>query len=143
MARKKREGPPLKIGRKQKLTPTPENLKKIEELAFKTASQRAVAWHMDIDESTWYDTIKIFPELIHAYNRGRAKATDFSGSKLMRAVEAGEAWAIKFHLTYRGDFVKDLNLNINNGSNTTPPAIQLKNLDPVEASRIYQKIMND
>lgn len=141
MATPRKKGPHEKTGAKQKLPFEQKTLEEIESMAYRGMLQRHVADYFGISESTWYAKIKEHPEFLQAYKRGTSKGVRRATTKLLEAVERGERWAVQFYLKYRGSFVDELNLNLKASDSAVPIALQLTSMDPVEASRMYQKIM--
>jgi hypothetical protein len=131
-----------KVGPKLRLEPTPENLKTIEGLAGQMKPLQ-IANFFGLKKSGWYATLARYPEIAETIKRGRAKTVAFVSSKLMELVKKGNLKAIMFYLEKQGggNWVKKSHLEIKEDKPPEKVELVLNTKDPVEAAKIYQKIM--
>ncbi len=139
MAKKERG----KSGPKPRIEPTPENLKTIETLAGQGLTQMQIAHFFCIKSSGWYANIGRHPEIAEAVKRGKAKTMAFVTGKLMELVKKGNLKAIMFYLEKQGggNWAKKSSLEIKEEKPAASVELKLNTKDPVEAAKIYQKIM--
>jgi len=132
-----------KSGPKPRIVPTPENLKTIETLAGQGLTQLQIAHFFCIKSAGWYATIIRHPEIADAVKRGKAKTMAFVTSKLMELVKKGNLKAIMFYLEKQGggDWARKSSLEIKDDKPAAALELKLTTKDPVEAAKIYQKIM--
>jgi hypothetical protein len=133
-----------KVGPKPRIVPTPENLKTIEGLAGQGLTQKQIAHFFCIKSSGWYASVARHPEIAEAVKRGKAKTMAFVTQKLMELVKKGNLKAIMFYLEKQGggNWAKKSSLEIK--EDVKPAAgleLKIHTKDPVEAAKIYQKIM--
>jgi hypothetical protein len=121
---------------------TPEILEKVEELSKLGMTQFYIAGYFEMNESTWYERCKTFPELSKTYWRGKSKGVALAMECLNKLMLLDNERAIMFYirnLAKFSDVGSPEDEYKNDKENLKVPS--LKMVDPIEASRIYQSIM--
>ena len=133
-----------KKGRKE-IKITEDMLKEIEVLSGRGFTQEDVYTYFCISHATWYEKVKKHPELIESFRRGKSKALAYVTGKLFEAIARGDVSAIKYYLDRKGKWNPEL-LNGGRVIDAVPESqvdLKITVTDPVEASKIYQKIMTE
>ena len=61
-----------------------------------------IAQRLNVSRGTIYKYLREYPELTEALKEEKSNVLDFTESKLLKAVENGESWAIRFVLLNQG-----------------------------------------
>lgn len=143
MATKKKIGALDKRGAKTRFfsAMTKEILDEINNLSSQGLTQFFIAAHYGMSLATWFEKIKIFPEISEAYWRGKSKGVQFATNSLKKLMEDGNERAIMFYLKNVAKFSEMDDLKEQDPKETK--TISLSNVDPIEASKIYQSIMGE
>jgi hypothetical protein len=133
-----------KLSRPPKFVVTPEIIAEIERLAFGGLKQKHIHDYFGISHDLWHRVKNAHPEIEKALSSGRAKGIDVATLELMKHVQKGNLKAIIFYLKARAGF-NDVDLNSEFAADDPQqrPMLTLTVNDPVEASRIYQKLMTE
>jgi hypothetical protein len=118
-------------------------LTKIEQLAFGGMKTRFIWAYFELTPAEWELYIKGYPEITRAVDRGRAKGVAFVESKMMQAIGKGDADMIKFYLKSRAEYDTSSTIKVEDNAQSNPVSFKLTVTDPVEASKIYQRLMGD
>jgi hypothetical protein len=132
-----------KSGPKPRLKITSEMLEEVKVLSGRGLTQEQIYKYYRVSNATWYNYIQKYPELGNAIAEGRSKTISFVSGKLMELIKLGNLSAIIFYLKTRGGYTEDKIDNDRNlsANNDNPNSLTLTVTDPVEAAKIYQKIM--
>ena len=133
-----------KPGPKTTIFGTPERLEEIRTLGGKGLNVTQIRSYYDVPASTWADIIEREPEVLEALMVGKNRTLSFVAGKLMELVQKGNLGAIIFYLKTQARWREtDRPWDVNNEDKPQFPAITLTVNDPLEAARIYQKIMTE
>lgn len=145
MAKKPTKKPKKKLGRKRKWEPTPDILKKIKTLSASGMLQKDLMLYFGVSKDVWYDRIAECPEMDAAVQEGKIQGKAFVLSKWMQKIREGYFPAIKYYLDIFGGYDQVTKLSITDDTPRDPATTSLKITvtDPIEASKIYQKIMGE
>lgn len=133
--------PKKKLGRRSNFYLDDEILKEIEALSNRGMNQKNLQDYFGVSKSAWVRKAKAKPELLKAYNRGKAKGIAFVSAKLMELVKKGNLTAIMYYLSRIAKWTENPDIeDLEDGEPTFKPIIFAAS-DPIEAARIYQKIM--
>jgi hypothetical protein len=127
-----------KRGRK-KIVATPAMMKKIEELAAAHMTQQQMYRYLRMSHTTWGELVKNNPAIMETVERGKASTFKLAVSKLIEALHKGEAWAIKFYLEFQHQWTQSKEIP---AVLPSPDSDKITAIDPVEASKQYQKLMD-
>ena len=145
MARKKDPSTHKKRGAKLKFIVTPEILEEVRLLAGRGLTQQQIHHYYGIGRTLWYEVCDLHPELRTAVLQGRAKAHSYVFGKLMEKVRAGNLNAIIFYLKTQAGCSELRPRSEDDGETADDkpiiPMLTLSITDPVEAAKIYQRIM--
>lgn len=126
---------------------TEQMIKEIEILSGQGFTQENLQDYYGISSTTWYGKIKKHPEIEKAYRKGKTKALAFVSSKLMEAIRGGNIAATIFYLRTQGRWKVatdiDANLKVLDVTPTSAQELKITVTDPIEAAKIYQKIMTE
>ena len=123
---------------------TPEIIEEIKILAGKGLNIGQLRSYYDIKVDRWLAILQREPEVAEAVSTGKAKTVSFVAGKLMELVQKGNLSAIIFWLKTQARWREtDRPGETNNEDKPQFPAITLTVNDPLEAARIYQKIMTE
>lgn len=128
-------------GRKPAFAVTRELLREVEELVGNGLTNEMMHGYYGICSTTWYRAVQQNPELGIAMRRGKPRAVNIASGKLFEKVKEGNLDAIKFYLRTQGRWSEHNTLAVSGNPDTPAPALTINVSDPVEAARIYQKIM--
>lgn len=121
---------------------TPEVLIEIKTLSGVGYSHQQLWERYDIAKDTWYNRLKNHPEMAHAYAKGKEEKFTLTVSKLWEKVQEGNLTAIIFVLKTQYRWSEKIGIDINDDRAKENEKATLRGvIDPVEASKIYQKIM--
>ena len=131
-----------KVGRKPGFILTPEILKEIEILSGRGLTNEHIAHYYGISTGHWFEQIKKHPEIAVAFHAGKAKTISFVTGKLMEQVKRGNLTAIIFYLKTQARW-RETNHEPTpaDGDKPAPGQLTISVTDPVEAAKIYQRIM--
>ena len=115
-------------------------LEEVRRLASLGLTRQQIYHFFYLDEGKWSDMEKRCPMLVKAVHQGKSRQISKVAGKLNEWIEKGNLTAIIFYLkTQAGWREKD---RVETTDPVTPlPAMTLTVNDPVEASKIYQKVM--
>lgn len=128
-------------GRKPSFVVTPEIVAEVEQLIGNGLTNEMMHGYYGICSDTWYRAIQQYPELGVAMRRGKPRAVNIASGKLFEKVKEGNLDAIKFYLRTQGRWSEHNTLAVSGAPETPAAALSINVSDPVEAARIYQKIM--
>lgn len=135
--------PPLKRGQKGYEFPvTPEVLAEIEDLTGKGMTQQQIHYYYGMSGNTWYKLVRKKPEIREALNRGKPRAYKYVVGKLMELIEKGCVAATIFWLKTQGGWAEKKD-KIEQPTDEEKEKLKLTTQDPIEASKIYQKLMRN
>lgn len=135
------EPPKKKLGRRSNFYIDDEILKEIEAFSNRGMNQKNLQDYYGVSKSAWNRKCKAKPELLKAYNRGKARGVAFVSGKLMELVKKGNLTAIMYYLSRIAKWTENPEVeDIEDGDSSFKPII-FAATDPIEAARIYQKIM--
>lgn len=137
---KKREKP----GPKPVADVNDEFLNKIEELSRKQFNQEQIRAYFGIKKGSWYALSKKHPEIRIRIKKGRSLTLEFVINKFFEKIEEGDVKCILFYLERKAKWRElskiDLDAKIKTDKKE-PLELKITTTDPVEAGRIYEKIM--
>lgn len=131
-------------GMKNPLVINQEFLEKVEKWSRQGYTKKDIMKVYDMKKSAFYRLLKKHPEVYDAFRRGKNGVYELATSKLYEAIESGDLKAIKFFLTTRKRWGQNISVNHKFDPKSAALGIKLLKIDttdPVEASKIYQKIM--
>ncbi len=127
---------------------TPELLDEVKRLAGLGLTTQQIHNFFGMCADTWAKRIKAHPELLQAIQTGKALTTRKVTGKLMEAIEKGNLGAIIFYLKTQARWsetsTSSVEITQHEGRSNQPLFTNVLTgaaNDPVEASKIYQKIM--
>jgi hypothetical protein len=82
--------------------PTPEILKKVEDLAALGMQQQNIAWCVSVHPNTFCEKKHDYPELDEAIKKGQARGEELVTRMLIKNIELGKEASIFFYLKERG-----------------------------------------
>jgi len=121
---------------------TPDVYREISQLGSNDATTDAVRQYYGIGEQQWIDLWKDKPTaILEILERGKQRGVFLAANKLMEHVQEGDLKAIMFYLKTVGKW-REMDKQVED-EKARPifPAITLTVNDPVEAAKIYQKVM--
>lgn len=130
-----------KRGPKHKFAVTEDILKEVKLLAGVGLTQQQIHQYYGLQHTAWHGYTKRHPELYQAIENGKAKNIAFVAGKLMDAIRKGNVSAMIFYLKTQARWSDHSTLEVKGDDKGPLPALSLTVNDPVEASKIYQKIM--
>lgn len=130
---------------KRKLIIDENFLNEVQTLAFQGLSNKQIHEYYGVSNDTWYTNyVKKYPEITERIVQGRSKGLTFVTSKLMEKIKAGSEKSIHFYLKCRGAWYDNVNAVIPEGEDPSSSIpLKLGTNDPIEAAKIYRKIMGE
>jgi len=120
---------------------TPAMIAEIEKLASEGLNNGQIRDYYGFSQSTWLNYKKCHPEIDTAFRKGKARTVKLVISKLMEKILEGNLSAIIFYLkTQAGWSEYAANVDQENDK-LAEVSLTISTNDPIEAARIYQKIM--
>jgi len=127
-----------KFGRK----PMELNIPKIEELASRGLTQQQIIDYFGYNRSSFYKYKATNKDLADAVKRGLAKGVNEVTNLLFENARKGNVTAQLFFLKCRSGWTEGNTINIiKPNEQPTIKSIKQQTLDPIEAARIYEKLM--
>lgn len=120
---------------------TQDMLFQIAEFAGLGLSQEQIHNYYGISSSTWFAALMRQPELVVAVCTGKSSAIAKVSGKLWKLIEEGDRKAICFYLDRQAGWLKTSNVVENKPTSAPIPFIAESTNDPIEAAKMYQKIM--
>lgn len=123
-------------------------LAQIEELAAKHYSTKQMCAKLGMSVGSWYKHMSDHPkeaaEIELIIERGKLKMYDLAMDNLLTQLKAGSLKAAIFYLNTKGMWADHSRVFVNDANGQLPevPA-SLGTKDPIEASKIYQKLMGN
>lgn len=116
---------------------------KVRQLASTGLSQKQIAAHLGMHETSWYQTIQKFPELRIAVKQGSARAIEALARNAYRRAMDGDTTLSIFLLKTIGRFTEHWKNNELGDEEPATPSLSITVTDPIEAMQQYEKIMRD
>lgn len=118
---------------------TSDVIRKIEEMSG-LMKQEEMWNYFGVCKDTWYDRKNKHPEMAEAIKRGKPKKKMFVASSLMNQIKNGNVAAMIFYLKTQGGWSEKKKVEISKPK-SLPELPTSLGVDPIEAARIYQKLM--
>lgn len=96
--------------------------------------------YYELDPLDWLEWCKEHPLAESRYNTGKARGVALASQQLLRQIKDGKINAIMFYLKTLGGFSEKSVIESTTTVHMPPPPIPV---DPVEASKAYQRYMQD
>lgn len=124
--------------RKNKFQMTKEKFDQIMNFSKNGLSSNQIRQYFNVTKSDWVTLIKKYPKIETAMDCGLAWGVSIAGEKLMELVDKRNLPAIIFYLKSKGLWTENPLPEVPDRS---VPAMSITINDPIEAAKIYQKVM--
>lgn len=133
-----------RMGRESGLDVTDDFLDWVEKKSDLGFTQKNMYEYWGVSKQTWFATAKKYPEIKKRIKMGKIKGLDFGVSKLREKIEDGCTASLKFYLQCKHKWRPEGSLKVDaklKSDKKEPFELKITTTDPVEAGRIYEKIM--
>jgi len=125
--------------RKPHLKITEELIEDIKNQAERGMQQQEIAWYLGITPQRWSKLKSIYPALKNIGKKGKARGKARALAPLWTLIDKGDLGAIAFYLKTQHGWTEKKTLDIKHEISKEIP--NLKDVDPIEASKIYHQFM--
>lgn len=128
-------------GPRKRFLVTPEMIEIVRDLSGKGLTQEQMWGYFGWSQTTWYKATRENPELYEAIFSGKSKMIAHVWQTLLEQSNNGNVAATIFWLKTRAGARETNHLDVSSSDGTMKPELKINTTDPIEASKIYQKIM--
>ena len=122
---------------------TEEDLIKVEALACALTVEQ-IADYFGISRAVFFEIMNRQPDVSRLYKRGRSKVISDIANNLITKAKRGDNASMMFFLKTQAGWreTNNLNLSSEDGSMSPKHNVNINTVDPVEAAKQYQRIIN-
>jgi hypothetical protein len=120
---------------------TDEILSQIETMAGNGLTEQQIYRFYGIGHNYWAKLKKQNKALRRAFHKGKSQTLLAVSGKLMEMIRRNDRTAIIFYLKTQGGWKEKTTINLQGDVKSKDLVLKIETVDPIEASKIYQRIM--
>jgi hypothetical protein len=120
---------------------TEEVLSQIETMAGNGLTEQQIYRFFGIGHSYWGRLKKKNKDLLRAFHKGKSRTILAVTGRLMDKIRCNDLSAIIFYLKTQAGWREKTTINVKSDVKSKNPVLKIDTTDPIEASKIYQRIM--
>lgn len=116
-------------------------LLEIEEMAGNGLTEQQIHRYYGVGHNYWNKLKKQNKQVRRAIWKGKSKTIKFVSGCLMDKIRCGDLVAMMFYLKTQAHWREKTTINLKGDVKSKNPVLKIETTDPIEASKIYQRIM--
>lgn len=120
---------------------TPEIIAEIEEMSGNGLTEQQIHRYYGLGHTYWNKLKKLNKDVRRAVWKGKSSTIKFVAGCVMDRIRAGDLVAMMFYLKTQAHWREKTTINVKGDVKSKNPVLKIETTDPIEASKIYQRIM--
>jgi hypothetical protein len=120
---------------------TEQVIEEIKEMAGNGLTEQQIYRYYGIGHAYWNRLKKQNKELRRAFYQGKSQTIKYVSGCLMDRIRAGDTVCMMFYLKTQAGWREKTTVNIKGDVKSKNQVLKIEATDPIEASKIYQRIM--
>ncbi len=120
---------------------TEQVIEEVKEMAGNGLTEQQIYRYFGIGHTHWSELKKKNRELRRAFYQGKSATIKFVAGCLMEKIRSGDLVAMMFYLKTQAHWREKATINIKGDVKSKHQVLKIETTDPIEASKIYQRIM--